>query len=500
MKKLLFLFCFQFSFIASNSQSIDNIWLLGYAQLSSTNTTIGNFQFDFVPQQNTSIYLNPRNIRMDITIANISDSVGNFLFACNGYKIINRNNQIMQNGDSLTPGILFDQFYSWSGVVSQGAIIIPIAGSNRYFLFHSSPTTINSDKLYYSLIDMDLQGGNGSVVEKNIALINDNLAYGMLTACKHGNGRDWWVIIPKWNSNKYYRLLVGPNGIESNELITYGPRPSARDWTGQISISSDGSKYARYDVDSGLVVMDFDRCSGTFSNVFRTLVDTGAIVGGVEFSPNGKVLYVSAPEYLYQYNLDTTDIAASKRLLGVYDGFTNPPNSPFASTFFQMKVAPDGKIYMSCTNGIDYIHVINNPNALGASCGFVQHGIQLPYYNSSGLPNHPNYHLGPLTGSICDSLNITVSNNIEQEGNAKFWLNPNPANNYFFLNYQLPQGKQYYLKVYNVQGSLMLQKEIFAQFGYQQIETLNWQTGLYFCKIEDKNGQLIKNLKLGVVR
>jgi hypothetical protein len=165
-----------------------------------------------------------------------------------------------------------------------------------------------------------------------------------------------------------------------------------------------------------------------------------------------------------------------------------------------LKLAPDGKIYMSCTNGLDYIHVINNPNALGASCGFVQHGIQLPYYNSSGLPNHPNYHLGPLTGSICDSLNITVSNNIEQEGNAKFWLNPNPANNYFFLNYQLPQGKQYYLKVYNVQGSLMLQKEIFAQFGYQQIETLNWQTGLYFCKIEDENGLLIKNLKLGVVR
>jgi hypothetical protein len=46
----------------------------------------------------------------------------------------------------------------------------------------------------------------------------------------------------------------------------------------------------------------------------------------------------------------------------------------------------------------------------------------------------------------------------------------------------------------------MLQKEIFAQFGYQQIETLNWQTGLYFCKIEDENGLLIKNLKLGVVR
>jgi PKD repeat protein len=35
-----------------------------------------------------------------------------------------------------------------------------------------------------------------------------------------------------------------------------------------------------------------------------------------------------------------------------------------------------------------------------------QHGITLPTYNAASLPNFPNYRLGPLDGSPCDTLGL----------------------------------------------------------------------------------------------
>ena len=67
---------------------------------------------------------------------------------------------------------------------------------------------------------MNLDSGLGGIVEnkKNIFIIQDTLTLGRLTGVKHANGRDWWIMIHRYYSDEYYKLLVTPDKI-------YGPIP-----------------------------------------------------------------------------------------------------------------------------------------------------------------------------------------------------------------------------------------------------------------------------------
>ena len=119
-------------------------------------------------------------------------------------------------------------------------------------------------------------------------------------------------------------------------------------------------------------------------------------------SPNARFLYVSSYLYIYQFDLWADDIEASKETVAIYDGYA----APFATRFYMAQLAPDGKIYLSCSNGVDILHVIHKPNEKGLACEVEQHGIQLPTYNASSMPNFPNFRLGPLDGSSCDTLGL----------------------------------------------------------------------------------------------
>lgn len=65
-----------------------------------------------------------------------------------------------------------------------------------------------------------------------------------MTAVRHANGKDWWIITSKFDSNKYYRFLIDSSGIQLagfqhvGKLIETG--------LGQSVFSPDGNWYARY--------------------------------------------------------------------------------------------------------------------------------------------------------------------------------------------------------------------------------------------------------------
>jgi len=107
---------------------------------------------------------------------------------------------------------------------------------------------------------------------------------------------------------------------------------------------------------------------------------------------------------VYQYDLWATDIQESKDTVSIYDGYLDDGFNP--TTFFLAQLAPDGKVYLSCTNGTRWLHIINNPNGQGDACEFAQRGIHLPTVNFTSLPNFPNYRLGPLDSSACDTLGL----------------------------------------------------------------------------------------------
>ncbi len=176
---------------------------------------------------------------------------------------------------------------------------------------------------------------------------------------------------------------------------------------GQNVFSPDGTKFVElsmFSIEEGnfLNIYDFDRCTGLLSNHKQITYLDNASSGGVAISPNSRFLYVSSFVNIYQYDLWAEDIEASKDTVATWDGFIIPP--VFATTFFLAQLAPDGKIYISANNGVQYLHVINSPNLPGELCDVCQHCVLLPTYNAFSMPNFPNYRLNALESSPCDTL------------------------------------------------------------------------------------------------
>jgi len=424
MKKVIILFFFINWICDCPAQKHDYVWLFGYNS-NPDNTNFGGsvIDFNFNP---TDIYYEYRDINFGFTNASICDSTGSLLFYTNGIFIANTINEPMQNGDNLEIGSYHDNPSIWGQLLVQGSLILPVPESeNLYYLFHAPldvggyPTQYSS-KTYYSVIDMTLDNGRGAVIEKNVVAIDDILYPGYITATRHANGRDWWIVVRRYYTGEYYRLLIHPGGVENLGIQDAGPG-LPHPGVGQAVFSPDGTKYANYQtvtIEGGsfLDIYDFDRCSGTFSEPVRINHIDSAWAAGVAISPNSRYLYASSFVKIYQYDLWAENIGASKDTVAIWDGFFVPP--VFATTFFLAQLAPDGKIYISANNSVPYLHVINNPDLPGANCDVCQHCVELPTYNAFSMPNFPNYRLGALEGSPCDTLRQppTAAWNYEAEG------------------------------------------------------------------------------------
>jgi hypothetical protein len=242
------------SYSCSLSQTIDNWWLLGYDYFSGL--PWGGTDLSFVGNNAPIITHNPtRTLQFDNAGVAINDTVGNLLFYTNGFTVCNRFNQIMPNGDTLSPSAYTAQNYDNGLRIPSGIICLPSPDhSNQFILIHQTDDDVTLPYpfyLYYSIVDMNLDSGNGDLVFKNSIIVNDTLELAQIVACKHANGRDWWVVVPERLKNNYYTILITPQGIQSVFSQSIGTRTEA---TGQAVFSPDGSKYASYDTYTDLEV------------------------------------------------------------------------------------------------------------------------------------------------------------------------------------------------------------------------------------------------------
>src|SRR5437660_661504 len=84
---------------------------------------------------------------------------------------------------------------------------------------------------------------------------------------RDANGRDWWLFCHKFNNDKYFKFLVSANGIQGPETQNLGSSRGV--YFGQMVFSPDGTKAAYYEPKNDLDIMDFDRCTGDFSNLIH---------------------------------------------------------------------------------------------------------------------------------------------------------------------------------------------------------------------------------------
>jgi len=462
------------------------ISLLGWGQLYDAQWALGFGEsiVDFRTPDTVKIDSIKTLLGFFLTNANICDENGTLLYYTNGVNICSIS-------DTLLNGSLCncDPSDSIDGLdLPQAALFMPQPGNTRYYyLFHFWNDTDQNTRpgtIYYSLIDKEGNGGAGSVVKKNIPILTGQmLRGGGMTACKHANGRDYWLVMGGSNNNEFYEFLVTPDSILGPYTQFIGPAFPLPYDIAYSKFSQDGSKYATGTYQSLVLIMDFDRCSGEFSNPI-TLFNNASNdstqpisgTGGMDFSPNGRFLYESSVLWLNQYDLWAQNIQDSVAI------YVADSNDEFQLRFLQL--APNGKLY-GCTwdGGLKALHVVNYPDLKGDSANFVYGGQPTYTLNSFNLPNLINYKLGALLGSGCDTIktDTTGVSITGVNGTNLPRIMPNPADKYAYVEMGM-QGN-YEFDLLNVAGQIVDKKQT-PQVDIFDTEHL--ASGVYFIRVIDK--------------
>jgi hypothetical protein len=299
---------------------------------------------------------------------------------------------------------------------------------------------------------------------------------GKITAVRHANNEDWWIILfGKGQTNEYKRILFTKDTLMSLPKDTIGvinEKPG-----GQVGFSPDGTKYMRY-TPKGLMVMDFDRSNGLLSN-FRFLPYTqqGVFIGAT-FSPNSRFIYLSDYDKIYQ--VDTWEEELSLDLVAEWDGYVD---EGWRVLFSMMQTGPDCRIYIASQNCLNFVHIIMNPDEKGVACNVVQRALELKSSNCS-FPHFPNFRLG-TSEPYCDPNKVVVTGtNLPFEAEETLKIFPNPTSGDFTITSDNVMSS---VDVYDIHSNKILHQ--ITDTNKTSISLLQQNSGIYFVHVRYKNNQ-----------
>lgn len=365
MKLFLYLFIILLSLSPCRSQAqYENVWAFG-----------NNAGLDFnsgspVPIQTGIQGFGEAN-------ASVCDAAGGLLFCTEGSYIWDRNGNLMPNGSDLTP--FTSPTLPVTASSSQGTVIVPFPGqSHRFFVFSITNVEMagNFGRLYYSIVDMTLNGGLGDVVPGAKGIFVTSGLNECLTAVV-GDRCNVWLITYTALGQQFRAFEITAGGLNAQPVIS----PAGGSATGgYIAVSPDRKHLALGTSGSyGAIVYDFNAVSGTMSDPIPLLPFTGC--PGTCFSPDSKKLYVIGMGNLYQFDISSGDpgtIANTQVVLN---------NSGMMGS--HLRRAPDNKIYFRTPGSSTRMGAIHNPNGAGAACNIQLHVLDLTPATDGGigLPN-----------------------------------------------------------------------------------------------------------------
>jgi len=303
-------------------------------------------------------------------VASISNREGQLLFYTNGETVYTSGNTIMVNGTGL----------SSSGTSTQSVVITPKPQSDKYYLF-TTDYNGSPNGFEYSIVNMELQDGDGEVETKNIKLINSPLTE-KVTACSHSDGESYWVVTHTSGDTNFYSYRLSSSGLTGPTITSIGSTHNTA--RGYMKTSPDCSKLISVLYDEDIIdIFDFESSAGTLSN-FLTITGMTFDVGpyGLEFSSDSSKFYVSegAGEKVYQFDLTYT---SSTEILDNVIEVANISGSSFGA----LQMAPDERIYLADYDNTN-LHIIHRPNGLGVQCNFEENGITLTSSTITGTSSY----------------------------------------------------------------------------------------------------------------
>ena len=260
-------------------------------------------------------------------------------------------------------------------------VVQNISDSNLYYIFtlnvNGFPPPLPNGGFHYSVVDMRLNGGLGDVVagQKNISLLgNANYPIAM-TAIRHHNNRDVWLIIHNSCSNRnFLAYLITSAGIQPPVTSPSSSTDTAADNVGCIKVSPDGKTLVS-SWDDFVEYCQFNSTTGQIIPLFHIHGNAQPSGSGawsfLEFSIDSKYLYRSSNDWdharIYQYNATLQDSSLFKQS-ETYVGST--------TRGIHLQMGPNWKIYGD-ESGIDSMCVINRPTIAGTGCNFQANAVYL---------------------------------------------------------------------------------------------------------------------------
>jgi hypothetical protein len=303
-------------------------------------------------------------------VSSISNRDGKLLFYTNGENIYTSGGTIMSNGSGLVS----------SGTSTQSTIIVPKPNSNKYYVF-TTDYNGSTNGFNYSIVNMDLNNGEGQVEAKNINLFTTPTAE-KVTACNHINGEDFWVITHTSGDTTFYSYLLSSSGL--GDAITTNIGSTHNTVRGYMKTSLDSGKLISLLYDEDIIdIFDFDPSGGTISN-WISLTGKTFDVGpyGLEFSSDSSKFYVSegSGDKIYQYDLSysgSSEILDNEIIIAELSG----------SSLGSLQMGPDERIYVAENNSSN-LHIIHRPDGLGVLCNFEYNGFTLTSTTLTGSTSY----------------------------------------------------------------------------------------------------------------
>ncbi len=346
--------------------------------------------------------------------ASISDSAGNLQL----YISYNRNYNWMQtdirdgNHNIVANGNGVNVDFS----ATNGAIFLPVPEKkDSIFLFHLGIYASSCDhfrclKLYYTLI---VKGNDNrwSVTQKNVLVSNETIEES-IALVKHSDELNWWLIVhgqkkssQDSTSNKYFVFDVTKSGASFHLETSVNDHTHFYSFAGELVPFRNGSYLLDAVTGASVVYIDkFDRCTGeiiAWDTLNLSLPVNQYVYSSAEINNH---IYVTYSNY------DNTSWGGGiKHFHMMQDSIVELPpvyqGSILSDFLSQIELAPDGNIWVNhWYMGFDsllidqykrHISVIKNPGNIGSS--LANYHFSLPSYSfpNIGLPNFPNYNLGP---------------------------------------------------------------------------------------------------------
>ncbi len=432
--------------------------------------------------------------------AAISDQSGNLLFYGSNEALFNRNHDTLVNGVFHSPCLETDNGSS----VTQGGLILPSSQDFQKFYFIHIDGVDSDDcfpyKLHFSSIDMSFDGGLGGVMlGMKKQLLAESAVGEQLTAIRHGNGIDWWVLVRKahveggtiatYTSNAFLVFLASDDSI----TLMHEQSTSYSSYTGELKASPAGERLALASYNlmpdtlpgGSLLLYDFDRCTGMISNevVYNDGWGGGGFNSpyGLEFSPSGELLYVATyrsslfPCNIFQVDLTDSTLSTATNLF--YSGYTCSSD---------IEMGPDGKLYFNAQSCVgssigdslhEYLHCIENPNIPGPGCNVNTFVVPLAggeFQCFGGVNSFPNYYLGPVPGGCQDTTTVDTTSAVVVPPKPEWNIYPTLAPQLLTVDVSQP-GVQ--MVVWDIMGREVERLRLSEK--QQRIPSAAWPTGTY---------------------